>query len=127
MADSLYDKYGGFAGIHGVVSKLYDKVADSKTLEPWFKHIDMTNLIDHQTKFLCKTLGGPDNFTGRALEAAHSASKNPNIHQKITQEAFNEVAGHLKAALEESGVEADDVDTIIGVVAGLVDKVVDVD
>ncbi len=110
MTQSLYDKYGGFATISAVVRRFYDKILASQALRPYFDGVDMARLIDHQVKFLCKVLGGPDNYTGRMLKAAHA-------HLNITEAAFGDVATLLKQTLEESGVEPRDVDTVLGVVA----------
>jgi hemoglobin len=117
MAQTLYDKYGGFPAISGIVTDFYDRLLKSKSLESYFAHVDMERLMDHQTKFLCMVLGGPNNYTGRALDAAHQ-------RLNITPEAFGEVAGHLKVALEKAGVHSDDVSTILGVVAGTQGQVV---
>jgi len=111
MAQSLYDKYGGFPVISSIVSDFYDRLLASPSLKSYFENVNMENLMDHQTKFLCMVLGGPNNYTGRALGAAHSKLS-------ITPSAFGEVAGHLKDTLVKAGVESTDIDTIIGVVAG---------
>src|SRR5687767_612544 len=96
MAESLYDKYGGFATVSSLVQNFYNKVMASQSLEPYFASVDMARLMDHQVKFFCMVLGGPNNYTGRALRAAHS-------HLHITPAAFDEVAGLLKETLEEAG------------------------
>lgn len=108
----LYDKYGGFAAISQIVHTFYDKVLASPTLDPYFARVDMPALIEHQTRFLCKVLGGPDNYAGRAMRAAHQ-------RHAITPEAFAEVAGLLKESLEEAHVEPRDVETILSVVASV--------
>jgi len=117
MAQSLYDKYGGFPAISSIVTDFYDRLLKSNSLSPYFQSVDMERLMDHQTKFLCMVLGGPNNYTGRALDAAHS-------RLNITPQAFGEVAGHLKAALEKAGVHGDDVSAILGVVAGTQNQIV---
>src|SRR6478735_9256438 len=104
-SESLYDKYGGFGGISGVVHDFYKRIQRSASLKKYFANTDMDKLIDHQIKFLCKVLGGPDNYDGRTLDRAH-------VKMKIDDAAFNEVGGHLKDALEAAGVEAQDVQTI---------------
>jgi len=90
---------------------------DSDELAPYFDGINMERLMDHQTKFIAKALGGPDKYKGRDLKA---------VHQKfnITQPDFKEVAELLAEALEEAGVTEDDVGTIISVVASLQDQIV---
>jgi len=117
MAQSLYEKYGGFAVINEIVSNFYDKVEESELLKPWFENVDMAGLINHQTQFLCMTLGGPVNYDGQSIEDAHRG-------HAITKEAFGEVAELLEEALDEGGVEPDDVKTILGVVQGLADKII---
>lgn len=110
MSESLYDKYGGFASVSAIVGDFYERLLRSESLGKYFDSVDMTRLMDHQTKFLCMVLGGPDNYEGRTLVKAHTGLN-------ITEEAFGEVAGHLKDSLSQAGVEGADIDTIIGVVA----------
>jgi hemoglobin len=111
MSQSIYDKYGGLAAITGIVQSFYAKVARSAILEPYFRRVDMQRLMDHQTAFLCKVLGGPDNYTGKDLRTAHAKLS-------ITSDVFAEVATLLHATLEEAGVERPDIDAILSVVAG---------
>ena len=59
-------------------------------------------------------LGGPNNYTGRGMRAAH-AKVNNGSHP--TEEQFNAVAGHLAATLKEAGVTDDLINEVIGVVA----------
>jgi hemoglobin len=113
----LYDKYGGFAAVSQVVHSFYDKVLASPVLDRYFANVEMGPLIDHQTQFLCKVLGGPDNFHGRALRAAHRGLN-------ISPEAFAEVARLLAQSLEEASIEPADVATILGVVASVRDDIV---
>ncbi len=108
----LYDKYGGFAVISHIVHAFYDKVLASPSLDPYFHGVEMEALIAHQTRFLCKVLGGPDNYTGRAMSTAHQP-------HHISAAAFAEVAAMLQEALEEASVEPDDVASIMGVVASV--------
>jgi hemoglobin len=108
----LYEKYGGFAAISQIVHAFYDKVLASPSLDPYFAAVEMEALIDHQTKFLCKVLGGPDNYAGGAMRTVHQP-------HHITTAAFNEVAGLLKDSLEEARVEPADVTTIMAIVASI--------
>lgn len=108
----LYEKYGGFATISRIVHAFYDKVLASPTLDPYFAHVEIEPLIDHQTKFLCKVLGGPDNYNGRALQAVHR-------RLNITPAAFDEVATLLREALEEAGMDPADVTAVLDVVASV--------
>jgi hemoglobin len=71
----------------------------------------MERIIDHQTKFIAHVLGGPAEYSGRELAVAHSSLK-------ITGSAFDEVAEILQETLEDAGMEAEDVNKVMGIVAG---------
>jgi len=114
---SLFHKYGGFATVGSVVLSFYEKILDTEELVPYFEGIDMERLIRHQTDFLCMILGGPAHYSGRDLRTAHHRL---NI---ITRD-FLTVADLLEEALEEAGVEDEDVETILEVVAGTKDDIV---
>ncbi|MEK6774661.1 MAG: group 1 truncated hemoglobin [Bdellovibrionota bacterium] len=117
MSTTLYDKYGGFTTITAVVHNFYDKIGQSKSLEPFFIDADMEKLMDHQTKFICMALGGPNNYNGKSMEIAHKKLK-------ITNEAFTEVAGYLQDALEEAGMEDGDVKTVITLVGSMSNQII---
>jgi hemoglobin len=119
MSQSLYDKYGGFSTISTIVHTFYDKIGQSQTLAPYFVHANMERLIDHQTKFICVALGGPNNYDGRALEKVH-------MPLKITTAAFQEVAQYLKESMDEHGMETQDVATVLNLVGSLASKIVTV-
>lgn len=117
MSDTLFSKYGGIETFSAVVSNFYQKVLDSENLASFFTGVDIEALMSHQTNFIAKALGGPDEYAGRDVSVAHA-------NMGITEENFTEVAELLTEALEEAGVESDDVTTIIGVVASLKDQIV---
>lgn len=62
MAQSLFEKYGGFAQISKVVMVFYDKVLDPDLVGPFFDNIDMRRQIDHQTQFIASVMGGPASY-----------------------------------------------------------------
>jgi hemoglobin len=109
-AQTLFEKYGGFAAVSHIVHDFYDRIRASKSLAPYFEHVEMSRLVRHQIAFLCKVLGGPDNYEGRALEKAHA-------HLNVSPEAFAEVAVLLQESVQDAGVEPADVATIMGVVS----------
>ncbi len=94
-----------------IVREFYLQILLSPTLKPYFAGANMERLIDHQTKFIAHVLGGPAEYTGRELSVAHA-------RLRITEEAFGEVATILKETLEDAGMEAADVDAVMGIVAG---------
>ena len=114
---SLYDKLGGEATIKAVVDEFYKRVLGNPQLKPVFEGTDMGGLKRHQALFISQALGGPKQYDGRDMKAAHAGLG-------ITDEQFDAVATHLVATLNHFKVDQADIDTIVGVVAPLKDQVV---
>ncbi|MCE2517484.1 MAG: group 1 truncated hemoglobin [Alphaproteobacteria bacterium] len=114
---SLFEKYGGFATISKIVSELYDELERDPVTAPYFEHSNIRDLMDHQVKFLSQVLGGPEQYTGMAMNAAHTGLQ-------VTEAAFNKVAGTVQELLEDNGVEEEDVDHIVGLLGSLKDDIV---
>jgi hemoglobin len=102
---SLYDQIGQEPAVNEAVKRFYIRVLDDPALSPVFQGVDMDRLHDHQVKLFSKVLGGPDTYSGRALDAAHRGLG-------ITDDQYAKVVDHLTAVLEELGVG----DTAIGAV-----------
>ncbi len=102
MPRTLFDRYGGFAQVSKIVSSLYDKILDSPLTSPYFEHVDMRRLIDHQTRFIATLLGGPASYTHEHLERVHQ-------HLAITDEVFAEMVELLRETLEDFGFEDSDI------------------
>ena len=117
MTQTLFEKYGGKKTVAQIVINFYQKIIADDNLKKFFSNTDMKVLISHQTNFISQALGGPKEYTGLDMKAAHQG-------MNISQEDFNGVAGHLKKTLEELKVETQDIDTIISVVAPLSDQIV---
>ena len=117
MSTSLFEKYGGFDTFSTVVSNFYKKILDSDRLAHYFDKIDMDKLMSHQTNFISHALGGPNRYQGRQVALAHA-------QLGISNDEFSEVLELLEETLEESEVEADDIQTIIEVVDALRPEIV---
>ena len=115
---SLFEKYGGFATISKLVSELYDELIENEITAPYFDRADLKSLMDHQVKFLSQALGGPEQYTGRAMTAAHTGLK-------ISSPAFDEVAKTVQMVLEDNQVEEEDITHIIGMLASFKDDIVE--
>jgi len=113
---SLFEKYGGFATISKIVSELYDELETDPVTAPYFVDSDIRALMDHQVKFLSQVLGGPQQYTGKAMNAAHTG-------MRISEDAFNKVAETVQFLLEDNGVEPDDIAHIMSLLASLKDDV----
>lgn len=106
MTDSLYDKYGGFETVSKIVHSLYEKIATSEILQPYFEDVDMQQLMSHQTKFFSSVMGGPIIYDGRQLYKVHESLG-------ITNKAFNELSDLFEEVLEDFNVVQDDINTLL--------------
>lgn len=104
---SLFDKYGGFARISKVVLSLYDTLLDSDEIGPFFDDVDMTRLVDHQTKFIASLLGGPASYSDNQLRQLHS-------RLDINHSHFDELKTVLKQTLDKHGFDPADTDSVLG-------------
>ena len=109
MAQTLYDKYGGFSKVNHIVMALYDALLDSDEIGPYFDDVDMKRLIDHQTKFIAFLLGGPANFASDHLQRAHA-----NLN--VTDPHFDELKVILADTLTNAGFEEEDTKTVLDVI-----------
>lgn len=109
MAESIYEKYGGFGSVNRIVMAFYDTMLDHDELGEYFDDVDMKSLIDHQTKFISALLGGPVSFADEQLRQAH-------LHLKITAEHFDEMKRVLEETLLDHAIEKDDVAAVINAV-----------
>lgn len=108
--ENLFNKYGGFATVSKIVHEFYRQVLQSPTLKPYFAKVNMERLINHQTNFIAQVLGGPANYSGSEIGAAHA-------HLKISADAFGEVANILQEVLEDAGMDNEDVESVMAIVA----------
>ena len=114
---SIYDDIGGSAAVAVAVDDLYERILSDHELAPYFTRVDMRRQKTHMRAFIAAALGGPDIYRGRDMAAAHA-------HLRISGSAFDSVAGHLVATLQELGVAAAHVDAIVARVAPLRGQIV---
>lgn len=109
MHQTIFERYGGFTNVSRVVTAFYDKVLDSPVASPYFEHIDMRRLIDHQTRFIATLMGGPASYSDDHLARVHA-------RLGITETAFAEVAELLRETLEDLDFEDEDVEAVVDLV-----------
>ena len=102
MAQTIFERYGGFATFSKVVSAFYDKILECPVTSPYFDSIDMRRLVDHQTKFVASVTGGPASYTNDHLQRIHAPFK-------IDEGAFAEMSKLLRETLEDFGLADADV------------------
>ncbi|SDZ90144.1 hemoglobin [Haloplanus vescus] len=112
MSQTIYNEIGGRDAVEAVVDDFYDKVLNDEQLIPYFEDTDTAELRAHQIQFISAVTGGPVEYTGDDMRAAHD-------HLDIAEEDFDLVGKYLTQALEENGVPEDNVEAIMAEVVGL--------
>jgi hemoglobin len=107
MADTIFERYGGFAKVSRVVSAFYQRVLASPIISGYFADIDMRSLIDHQTKFIATIMGGPASFSNEHLARVHAP-------KGIDDAAFEEMAALMRETLDDFDFDESDIATVIG-------------
>jgi hemoglobin len=102
MAQTVFERNGGFARINRVVMSFYDRVLESPIMSPYFAATDMKRLIDHQTKFIAFLMGGPASFSDEHLERVHR-------NMDIDRRAFDEMVSLLTETLEDFDFSDEDI------------------
>jgi hemoglobin len=98
----IFERYGGFAAISKVVMAFYDQMLESDRLWVYFESVDMRRLVDHQTKLIASTMGGPAAFSDQRLREVHA-------HLGIDRADFDEMTSILRGTLLSHGFAPEDV------------------
>jgi hemoglobin len=102
-APSLYDRLGGEAAIMAAVDLFYQKVMADELTRPFFAELDMPAQVRKQVSFMSWASGSPERYPGRDLRQAHAKLVR---ERGLSDVHFDAVARHLKATLEELGIDA---------------------
>lgn len=111
IKNSLYRRIGGRAAMDIAVDIFYRKVLDDPCVRYFFEDVDMDLQRLKQKRFLSMVCGGPYKYTGKQMRDAHAHL----IALGLNDEHFDHVIDHLRASLEECGVETSDLAAIIQV------------
>lgn len=114
---TLYERLGGEDSIESVVSEFYKYVMADDLVNHYFEDTDMQQQIIHQTQFISSVTGGPLEYSGEDMRAAHEG-------MGITKEEFNAIAGHLDTALKEFDVPEEDREAVLAEIASYEDDIV---
>jgi hemoglobin len=103
---SPFERIGGAATVRLAVDELYKLILADPDLEGYFEGIPLPRLKAHMVDLLSTVLGGPGEYTGRALDVAHHGLG-------ITQEHYDKVGDYLIGILR--GADApDDIVAAVG-------------
>jgi len=114
---TLFETLGGAPAIRVVITDFYTRVLADNNLKGFFKNTDMDRQTEQQIAFVTMALDGPNEYNGRPMKEAHEG-------MGITEFHFDEVAGHLVAALKQAGVSDELVGEVVARVAPLKDVIV---
>lgn len=116
---SIYEQIGGEPAMNAAVDIFYKKVIADPLLAPFFDGIDLDRQRKMQKAFLSQVLGGPQQYSGKAMRAAHKRQ----VEEGMGIEHFNHVATHLQNTLQELNVPGDLVSEIMTTAASTKDDV----
>lgn len=119
MKETLFDRIGGSAALNAAVDLFYDRVIADPILTPFFESVDMSSQRAKQKAFLAMAFGGPANYAGTDLRAAHA----PLVERGLTDRHFDAVAGHLQDTLQELNVPEDMIAEVMAIAASTRDDV----
>jgi hemoglobin len=105
MEQTLFQKYGGFAKVSRIVLDLYNRLLDDDDLGPFFENVDMSRIVDHQTKFIASLLGGPASYTDDQIARMHH-------HLTINATHFDRLIEILSETLADHGMDQADIDAV---------------
>ena len=119
MSDSLYEKIGGQAAVDAAVDIFYRKVLTDDSIANFFDDVDMEGQLAKQKSFLTMAFGGPNDYSGADMRAAHA----PLVAKGLNENHFSAVAGHLQTTLEELGVASENIAAVMAIAASTHDDV----
>ncbi|MGF1485244.1 MAG: group 1 truncated hemoglobin [Opitutales bacterium] len=100
----LFERLGGEPALNAAVELFYAKMLADERLNRFFQNVPMRRLKEHQAKFLTIAFGGPNNYSGRTMGAAHRRLVN---NLGLGDSHFDAVIKHLCETLAELGVQAE--------------------
>ncbi len=99
---SIYESLGGERTLVVAVSHFYEKVPKDSRISHYFKDLDMGAQSAKQLAFMARAFGGPEEYHGRDLAAAHAVL----VREKgLGDEHFDAIAELLGETLSELGVD----------------------
>lgn len=99
---SLFERIGGETAVNKAVDIFYDKVLADDRISSFFENLDMFAQATKQKQFLTMVFGGPNEYSGSDMRAAHA-------HLGINEEHFNAVVENLTGTLAELGAAETDI------------------
>lgn len=115
---SLYQEIGGAEAIDALVEDFYPRIEKDEALQAFFTNTDMTKQRQMMKSFLTVVTGGPNNYSGRSMKAAHQG-------RGIKAQDFALVAQHLAESMAALELAEEHQSIIMSAAAGLQGDIVD--
>jgi len=118
---TLYERLGGYDAIVAVTDDFVGRLVADKRFTKFFvghSKDSIKRIRMHVIEQLCEAAGGPCNYTGRTMRAAHEGLG-------ITSEDWDESVKHLVASLDKFKVPQAEKDELLAVVSTLKKDIVD--
>lgn len=119
MSDSLFERIGGTDAVDAAVDIFYGKVINDPLLAKFFAGMDIERQKRMQASFLTYAFGGPNNYSGRAMRAAHARP----VAIGLNESHFDKVAEHLQRTLLELSVPYELIQEVMTIAASTKDDV----
>lgn len=100
---SIYEQLGGEAAIDAAVDLFYVKVLADERIKHFFEGVDMQKQARMQKGFLTFAFGGPNNYSGKGMAAAHKKL----VLNGLDDSHYDAVVENLGNTLKDLGI-ADD-------------------
>ncbi len=110
---SLFENIGGEAAVEAAVDIFYKKVIGDPALSPFFDGINLERQRKMQESFLTLAFGGPNNYSGKGMRAAHARP----AALGLSEVHFGKVAEHLQKTLVELSVPFELISEVMSIAA----------
>jgi hemoglobin len=95
--ETLYERPGGEKKIREIASDIFDNHVNNTAVHARFADSDRDRVIRVVAEFICMGTGGPQEYTGKDMLAAHRGM-NINEHEYLA------LIDDIMAALEKNGI-----------------------
>lgn len=111
---SLYEEIGGERSIDAALDAFYPKILRDPRTSPLFEGVDMARVRKHARAFLTMAFGGPNQYAGHGLRAAHQRARGQGLNEAL----FEVFMGHFRSTLQELSVPEPKIAEIVAIAEG---------
>lgn len=119
---SLYEELGGAPAFKAALDHFYDrKVLTDDQISKYFDGVDVESVKQAQASFFAMALGGPNEYAGRDIRAAHEFPRK----RGLTEEHYHRFMDYFEETLAELGVPQAKIDEVMAIAHTGKDDVLD--